>query len=94
MFSWAETVAPGHVEAVTAALDVLRGDIPEILRYEHGADLGINPGNYDYVVVADFASSEDYLVYRDHPQHQAFIQRHIVGSVADRAAVQYLVRDS
>ena len=48
----------------------------------------MNPGNYQFAVVADFDSVEDYLVYRDHPVH-----RDIIGSTcADRrpaAAVQY-----
>ena len=52
-------------------------------------DLGITEGNFDYVVVADFDSPDDYVVYRDHPVHTAVISELIAGRVAERAAVQY-----
>jgi len=89
MFRWAEDVDDAHVAAVAAELDQLPPQIPEIAVYRHGRDLGINEGNFDYVVVADFATADDYVVYRDHPVHQSMIQRMIAGRVAQRAAVQY-----
>ena len=49
---------------------------------------GLNPGNFDYVLVGEFDTVDDYLVYRDHPAHQAFIAVFIAGRVASRAAVQ------
>jgi hypothetical protein len=63
--------------------------IPEIAEYRHGRDLQLRSTNYDYSVIGDFASLEDYLVYRDHPVHQQFIADHITDRVADRAAVQF-----
>ena len=48
---------------------------------------------FDYVVVGDFVSADDYVTYRDHPTHQAFIANLIAGRVADRAAVQYELGD-
>ena len=63
--------------------------IPVIRAYRHGADAGINDGNFDYVVVADFDTADDYVVYRDHPTHAAFIADVVAGRVAERAAVQY-----
>ncbi|MFP5488956.1 MAG: Dabb family protein [Acidimicrobiia bacterium] len=93
MFRWAEDVDDAHVAAAAAGLDDLPRQIPEIVQYRHGADAGINEGNFDYVVVGDFASAEDYVVYRDHPVHQALIQQYIAGRVADRAAVQYEIAD-
>lgn len=89
MFRWAGDVDDEHVATVTAALDELPGQIPEIVHYRHGRDVGVNAGNYDYVVVGDFASVDDYVVYRDHPVHSGLIARLITGRVTDRAAVQY-----
>jgi hypothetical protein len=60
--------------------------------YKHGSDLGINPNSpnsWDYVVVADFASAEHFLAYRDHPDHQALIRELVEPAVAQRASVQY-----
>ena len=93
MFRWNDDVDPSHAEAVGAELSRLPGLIREIVAYRHGPDAGINEGNYDYVVVADFESRDDYLTYRDHPHHTAFIASMIAGRVAARAAVQYDVAD-
>jgi hypothetical protein len=89
MFKWAEDVDTAHVEAVAAGLDALPAQIPGIQAFAHGPDARVNDGNYDYVVVGDFASVDDYLEYRDHPAHQAFIADLVVGRVVDRAAVQF-----
>lgn len=93
MFTWSDDVDPSHSEAVGTELSKLPKLIPEIVAYHHGPDAGINEGNFDYVVVADFASRADYLVYRDHPEHRAVIAAMITGRVAARAAVQYDVAD-
>ena len=41
------------------------------------------------MVVADFDDVDGYLVYRDHPDHQAVIQELIRPILAARAAVQH-----
>jgi hypothetical protein len=41
-------------------------------------------------VVADFASIDAYLAYRDHPAHQAVLADRIRPILAARAAVQFL----
>jgi heme-degrading monooxygenase HmoA len=89
MFKWAEDVDAAHVEAVTAGLDGLPEQVPGIQRFVHGPDAGINDGNFDYVVVGEFASADDYVVYRDHPAHKAFIAECIAGRVVGRSAVQF-----
>jgi hypothetical protein len=89
MFRWADDVDETHVDSVSAGLDGLPGAIDVIRTFRHGRDVGINPGNFDYVVVADFDSTDDYVAYRDHPDHRAFIDALLTGRVAERAAVQY-----
>ena len=91
MFSWNDTVDAAYVATVGQQLDALPGLIPEIAAYHHGPDAGINNGNFDYVLVADFASVEDYLAYRDHPDHQAFIATYLAGRLTTRSAVQYQI---
>ncbi len=89
LFRWNEDVTDAEIAAVSDALDALRAVVSEIGEYRHGRDIGLNSANYDYVVVGDFATVEDYLGYRDHPAHQQFIADHITARVADRAALQY-----
>ncbi|HQZ36743.1 MAG TPA: Dabb family protein [Ilumatobacteraceae bacterium] len=92
MFSWNETVDAAHVQTVSQQLDALRALIPEIVGYQHGPDAGISSGNFDYVVVGDFKNVDDYVVYRDHPDHKAFIATYIAGRLNSRSAVQYELR--
>jgi hypothetical protein len=93
MFTWNEGVDPSHAQAAGEALARLPELIPEIKEYRFGPDARINEGNFDYVVVADFASRDDYLVYRDHPDHRAVVGSMIAGHVAARGAVQYEIGD-
>ena len=76
---------------VATALATLPGRIPEISAYAIGTDAGVNEGNYDLVIVADFDDVDGYLVYRDHADHQAVIREHIAPILAERAAVQHQV---
>ncbi|MEU6721687.1 Dabb family protein [Nonomuraea sp. NPDC046802] len=91
LFTWTEDATDEQRAAVTAELRKLPGLIPELRAYTVGADAGINEGNHDYAVVADFDNVDDYLVYRDHPQHQEVIAKHIRPIMASRAAAQLSV---
>jgi hypothetical protein len=93
MFRWNDTVDDDDLAAVGAGLDALAAEIAEIAAFAHGPDVGVNDGNYDYVVVGDFRSLDDYNVYRDHPAHRRFITDLIAGRVAERSAVQYEFAD-
>lgn len=89
MFKWTDDVDQAHLAAISAALDGLVDAIPEIRRYHHGPDAGVNQGNFDYIVAGDFDSVDGYIAYRDHPVHRAMVADLVTGHVADRAAVQY-----
>ncbi len=89
MFRWNDGVDDAHVAATTAALTRLPGLIPEIAAYSCGRDLAIAAPNFDFAVSARFQTVEDYVTYRDHPEHQAVVQSLIVPFVAVRAAVQF-----
>ena len=88
VFKWADAATEEQKLTVARRLGTLPGLIPELRAYSMGADAGINPGNFDFAVVADFASRDDYLVYRDHPVHREIIAESITPIVANRAAVQ------
>ena len=89
MFQWSDELGDDHVGRVRDGLDALPPVIEQIRGYVHGPDLGVTEGNFDYVLVADFDTEEDFLVYRNHPVHQQFIADVITGNTANRAAVQY-----
>ncbi|MEU5878332.1 Dabb family protein [Spirillospora sp. NPDC047279] len=89
LFKWTAGTTTGQQEEVAARLTALTGVIPEIDTYSVGLDAGVNPGNHDFVVVADFADRDAYAVYRDHPAHRAVIDEYIKPILGERAAIQY-----
>ena len=89
LMRWKPEATPAERFSVQASLSDLPGIIPEIRGYTIGSDAHVNEGNFDLVVVADFDDVEEYLVYRDHPDHQAVIRERISPILADRAAVQH-----
>ncbi|HEY9522635.1 MAG TPA: Dabb family protein [Thermopolyspora sp.] len=91
MFKWTPEATEEQKATVAAELRKLPDAISEIRRYDFGADAGISPGNYEFVVVADFDDVDGYLVYRDHPVHRKVIDDHISSIVAVRSAVQYRI---
>jgi hypothetical protein len=91
VFEWNDDVTDDHVEAVATALAALPATIDTIRAYRFGPDAGLNQGNFDFAVSADFDDEAGYLVYRDHPAHQAFIASFLAGRITQRAAVQFRV---
>jgi hypothetical protein len=89
LFRWNPAVPAATLAAVGAGLGALPAAIPSIRSYSFGTDVGINEGNFDYAVVADFDDLDGYLAYRDHPDHRAVIAEHIAPNVAERVAVQF-----
>ncbi|NUP03157.1 MAG: Dabb family protein [Nonomuraea sp.] len=88
LITWAGHATDEQKAAVETELKKLPGVIPELKAYTVGADAGIDQGNHDFGLVADFDSVDDYLVYRDHPQHKAVLAEHVKPILATRAAVQ------
>ncbi|MEU9891793.1 Dabb family protein [Sphaerisporangium sp. NPDC051011] len=89
LFTWVADATEEQKATVETRLKELPGAIPEIRAYDIGGDAGVNQGNYEFAVVADFDSVADYIVYRDHPAHRAVIAEAITPIVAGRVAVQY-----
>ena len=89
MFRWNDDMPVGWIDEVEAALATLPAAIPAIASYSFGRDIGVNAGNHQFAVVADFATVDDYLVYRDHPDHKRVVAELIVPKIAERSAVQF-----
>jgi hypothetical protein len=89
LLQWADDVPDDHLELVRTGLDALPPQIPQIRTFAHGSDVGVSEGNFDYVVVADFDSVQDWRAFRQHPAHLLFMEEHIKGKFKNRAAIQY-----
>lgn len=92
MFRWKQDV---DAEALTQPLEELRR-LPEridtLRGFTVGRDAGVNDGNFDVVVVADFDDRDGYLTYRDHPEHVRVGRDHLGPLIGERAAVQHEIQ--
>jgi Stress responsive A/B Barrel Domain len=89
LFRWTAEATAEQKRRVAAELRRLPSVVPSLRAYHLGTDLGLNPGNFEFAVAADFDDADGYVAYRDHPEHRAIVAEFIQPVVAERAAVQY-----
>jgi hypothetical protein len=89
VFRWKEGTSEADKQAVREALQGLPEQISCIRAYRYGDDAGLADGNFDFAVVADFDSEDDYREYAQHAAHQKLIQEKLRPILAERVAVQY-----
>lgn len=89
LFSWKPEATAEQVEQIATELRKMAAGIPVIKAYAFGTDAGINQGNFDFAVTADFDDEAGYLTYRDHPDHRAIVSTYITPIAAQRAAAQF-----
>lgn len=70
------------------ALDGLRA-IPQLLAMTWGDDAQHFEGNFDFVVVMDFADFDQARIYVQHPEHQAYVRDHASKVISERVVVQH-----
>ena len=89
MFTWKPEATDVQKKRVADELSRLPGVVPSIRAYTMGTDIGVNDGNYQFAVTADFDDLDGYLAYRDDPTHRAIIAEHIQPIIEQRSAVQF-----
>lgn len=89
LFTWTEGMTKEMEQQFAAELTALAATLPGLRAYRAGPDVGINEGNFDFAVVADFDDADSYAGYRDSPGHQDIIRRFSRPNTKSRAAVQY-----
>jgi len=87
-FTWKDQTAPADVEKITAALTELVATLSGVESYNCGADVSRTADSYDYAVLGVFAGRDDFLAYRDHPEHQRILKELIGPNLANRIVVQ------
>ena len=73
-------------EEFLTGLRNLQGVIPQLLKSE--VAVNVAPGNYDAVLVSEFASLEDLDAYKNDPRHKA-VSALCKSIREDRVAVDY-----
>ncbi|HEY9557231.1 MAG TPA: Dabb family protein [Acidimicrobiales bacterium] len=88
VFRWAEGVTAEQVAEVSAALDAMPGQVPEIRSYTHGPNVQPAPGRWDYAVVADFDDLAGWRAYDEDPEHARVRSDVIIPITAERTNLQ------
>jgi hypothetical protein len=88
-FRWQPDATEEQKQRVIDELAALPPLMSGLVSFSLGADLGLVDGNADFALTADFDDADAYLAYRNHPEHQAVLQRTINPIVAQRAGAQF-----
>ena len=88
-----DATTPDQVAAFDTALAALPGQIDLIRRTRHGRDLGQRPTNADYALVSEFADTESFYAYLEHPAHQALARDHLLPLAESFHSTQFLTED-
>ncbi|MGJ9413518.1 Dabb family protein [Aeromicrobium sp. CF4.19] len=74
--------------AFVEAMEALPTKIDGVESFRSGTDLGLNPGNADVGIVADFADADAWRTYIEAPAHVAFVEDHVTPLSASWNAFQ------
>jgi hypothetical protein len=88
LFRWKDDATDAQKKRAAEELATLPTLVPSVRAFACGQDVGINQGNYDFGVTADFEDAGGYVAYRDNPDHRAMVDEYIAPIVAGRAAIQ------
>ena len=89
-FRWKQGIPESHVETVKAQLLEFASGLPEVRSYRCGSDVGASDmGNFDFAIVAEFDTIDDWRVYDKHPRHAEIRAGVVRPWIEERAAVQY-----
>ena len=91
MFTWKDGVTPQQVAELTSAVHALRGAVPGLISIQGGPDLGLRPGNPDYLLITTFEDEGAWRAYQAHPLHKALVADRIEPMQAHRQSMQTVV---
>lgn len=89
VFQWNANATQEQKQQVATEVAKLPSMVPSIRAFASGPDAGLNQGNFDFAVSADFDDEAGYLAYRDDPGHREIVRSFILPLAAQRAAVQF-----
>lgn len=87
--SFTDETTTAQREAFLSAMAELPRRIDGVQSFRSGTDLGLNPGNSDVVIVAEFADADDWRAYIEAPAHVAFVEQHVTPLCAEWGAIQF-----
>lgn len=91
-FRWKQGMPAEHVATVQSQLKEFVAELPGVVSYRCGADVAASDmANFDFAIVAEFDSIDDWRVYDKHPRHEEIRAGVVRPWIEARAAVQFEV---
>ena len=87
LFQFNEAATPQRVDAYEQSLVDYVAQLDGVLSYTVGRDAGINPGTFDFSIIAEFADEAAFRVYFDDERHKQ-IQRDTVDMISAKSSSQ------
>lgn len=91
VFRFKDTITDTYIDKIDETLATLPSIIPEIISFSSGRNANVTEGAWDYAVVSDFATPEDYLTYATNPQHVEMVKNLVGPFVAEASRTQFVV---
>ena len=89
VFRFKDSATDAVIDEIDATLATLPAIIPEIISFSSGRNAHVTDGAWDYAVVSDFASPEDYLVYATNSQHVDMVKNLVGPHVLEASRTQF-----
>jgi len=89
VFRFRDSATEAVIDEIDEALATLPSIIPEIISFSSGRNANVTEGAWDYAVVSDFASPQDYLVYASNPEHMDMVKNVAGPHVAEASRTQF-----
>jgi len=89
VFHFKDGVTDAVIDEIDRTLATLPSIIPEIVSFSSGRNAHVTQGAWDYAVVSDFLSPEDYLVYATNPQHVDMVKNLVGPHVSEASRTQF-----
>jgi hypothetical protein len=89
VFRFKDSATDIVIDEIDVTLATLPSIIPEIISFSSGRNANVTEGAWDYAVVSDFASPEDYLAYATNPQHMDMVKNLVGPHVLEASRTQF-----
>lgn len=89
LFTWNDSVPPGHPEAARAELTAYAATLDGLVSYRCGSNLGLSQNAADFGIVAVFDNQAAWHAYDTADEHNRIRREVFAPYVATRSVIQF-----
>lgn len=88
-FRFKPNVADTEVRHLSRDLKALASNVPGLVSYACGTDLGLRENSDDFAIAAVFDTPDALNTYLNHPDHEAIVARYVPTMVLEKHGLQF-----